>query len=1038
MTKQKLERMNSTEHYRMYKSGKQWLFSSILAFGIGLGLLEGGMTARADKTPTVSDQSTPSAATPSGKPNDSGNSVVLKPSQAAPTSATPASTAPSSTAQADQATSAASDHTSAQSAAKPAADSTATSDQSAAKATSTDSAAPKSTDDQKSATSAASLSTPKSAAQAEVTAPTTVQTPKANAASTTPASANTPAQSQAVTQNASVDVDKLKTKLPAGSEVNYNVQTGALTVELPNTATQKTLDDAKLALAATGAKTVSLIAKKDVASEPDTKEGGREAAQYDLLTLPTIQGNGKLVAVVSIANVMAVDQYGDLTYQTNISPFSLLSFLDPVNYSKNGKYLQSFNQDTIDGLKNSDTLIKTIKAQSALGDPSSVIYSRLADHDSDEFLTGYQSFLVDMYQGYLDAYNKYTQLLDEETKENTTSFYYGVQGKADGWAKLKADMNVPTAELTTGYNYAYNDFFNWLTANSDEETNPNDINTNRPLEAGLHSLGNERGLTSGSWVGVGNNRQVIPTADNFWNNYYKPAVFVVGGLNGSPFWINGSSWDFTDAAGEPVTYPDIFLTLGHKISDAVLDSFKKVYAQGVKQAALDALQGKQMVLDVAAKPVNISLSSGKPNANDFTLLSGYFTGQIAQNADLQSAFVDGYRFAKFYLTKNTATLSTTPQNSFDYDVVDGYLVPKGIASKVTAASSRENPIDKAIISVLSGIKASYNVIKGSATVTNFEADADDDKKGVYSAGHYMNTVYDLAQQVAYNARAEWTTAVEHSINGIKGGNTVTIDQTSKWFQMSPYVYSTVFNALNKSFSTNDAAKSWIIKALNKADQDIIVSAAANNGVPKVTNAPITVDIGNSVLKINLNASTYYYDDADPTFKNFDLGSLGVNQSDGTSNIGTISNQKADIKFGMDDTNIGAKVTIQNVVNYAYYHEQAVAAAAFEAGYHAADKNLNTKTGLSDKAPVGENAKYQFQYRTEFIGSLYPANNDFVDKGSTADVVLKDTSANSDGTTTELSVTNDYKGQFVSVSADVKDKDGKIISGTPSAVYTDSK
>lgn len=753
--------------------------------------------------------------------------------------------------------------------------------------------------------------------------------------------------------------------------------------------------------------------KKDAGTETDTYDGGRSAAEYDLFTYV----NQIPEHLVTIGNAMYWDGSSWVPRATgNLDPFTFLTYLDPDNPTLTGSAdaMKNFNQAVIDKLKNNDDFVKAIKSDSnfpgSAGTINNLYVSRLADHNSDDFLRGYQSVFVDMYQGYLDAYNTYDKLLDAEIKGNTTSYMYGVQGENENWKTLNDKMNAALpSNSSTGYKYAYQDFINWLTA-APHDDGSDDMNTNRPLQGGLYALGSDGGLTSSTYVGYGGKGQKIPTSEKIWE-YYSGRVFKDSGINGAPVAGDGSTLTYYDEDGKLVTCPDILLKLGRKISDSVLDSFKRVYAEGVKQAALDALQGKQMVVDYSS---GISIGNFTPKDSDITLLTdtGYFKDGIFKNADLQYAFTDGYRFAKFWLTKNTPTLSTEPQNSFDSKNVDGYLVPSGPAKKPTGPSSKENPIDKAIISVLSGVSTTYNVIQKTGTnpaptVTNDYAFPD--SKDNYSAGHYINTIYDLATQIALQARADWTTQVEHQINGVTNSSKAAIDPNNDWYKMSPYVYATVFNALNLSYDSNDASKSWIVQALNKADKDVITSAAQNNGVPTITDSPIKVDV-TDIKKIDLNASTYY-NAADPKL----LKSIGVNSYDDNgvaTPIGTEANTKAHIKLGLDDSS-SAKTTIQNVANYAYYHEQLIASAAFEAGYHAADANLNTKTGLPETAPTGD--KYRFQYRSDFIGSMYPNSSDFSAVDGSKSTTQAASYANTDGTTTKLEVTYDADGSFTGVT-----------------------
>ncbi|WP_272946584.1 MBG domain-containing protein, partial [Furfurilactobacillus siliginis] len=980
---------------------------------MGLGLLEGGITARADKAPTVNDQATPNTATPSGKANDSGNSVVLKTSQAAPASA-----ATSTSAAADQQMTPASAQATPQSAAKATATSAAASED-ATKST----PASQATADQKTPTSAASLSTPKSAvadqkaqpatstpaakateASADAIAPKTDQKSVANtqqaATATTANDAATPA---AQTDQPKIDVDGLIGKLPKGSTVQLNQQTGVLNVQMAAGTTAAELDAARKLLGGSGAKSINMVAMSDTPAIVDTEAGGYDYATYDITD--NSGAYESLGQIPTISHFM-IPGYGPATV---LSPLSFL-----------GDKMSDFNAATIEDFKNADIkdFIVTLDGF-GWGPHGSLLGGAELGGKSDEFYQGYKNAIVDVLQGYLDAYNVYDGLLDAETKENTTSYMYGVMGANEGWAQLKAKMAFSMqAGKTNIYTWAYNDFVAWLTSMGDPAQEDNSaILVNRPLYGGIASLG---ALNTSSWIGNGDNSQKLPTADKFWTSVYntqdinKPGVFFNDG-NGHPTDIIGNSM-------EPA-YPQIFLNLGRKISDATLDQVKEVYAEGVKQAALDAMQGKRIAVEDGYM-VTTKKSTVGPGSTDFQALSGagYFASDpILQNADLQQVFVNGYRYAKYFLTKNDATLNAGNNSSFTFTEKDGYLVPTGVA-KTPKVSAKENPIDKAIISVLSGISTTYDVVKDSSTVTTSGganlAVADNDNGGVYSAGHYVNAIYNLALQVAYGARADWTTAAENQINGIESSTGLTVNKESAWYKESPYVYTTVFNALNTMYHTDSNEKSYIVQALNKADHDIVISAANNNGIPTISHDSVPVNVADDFLQgIDLNASAYY----DST--KYDTKAIGVSKDS------TVTNDKAQIKLGIDKTAaVTTQSTMQNVVDYAYYHEQAVAAAAFEAGYGAANKGLNLLSGLPDKAPLGDEAKYNFQYHTDLVGSLYPAKSDF---GESNKKTLIDTSANSDGTTTKLTLTTDEKDNFISLKAEVEspavlDKDGNVV------------
>ncbi|GEP19192.1 KxYKxGKxW signal peptide domain-containing protein [Pediococcus argentinicus] len=326
MTRERIEKMNTKEHYRMYKAGKMWLFSGILAFGMGVGLLENGMV-RADAQQPTTEQTT-SSSDPNAKDDNIATDSVSD------TAESTNSTAAQKVTSTKGATDVKSDDDAAKS--DVAKDAVLTKDVSS-DATSDTKQAVK--DDQKpssDADSSAKASDEKEAQSTKIDnngdSQTDVKTENKTVKSTATDAPNkvenndkkvatkaasvvadakaTPeiAVKDAKTENTKAKqsqknadlVKNLTTQLPKGSVVSFDALNN-LDVKLPNTVTQTQIDAAKLVLKNSGVDKINLVAKKDTATEPDTYDGGRSAAEYDLFTLIPKSNPAQLI---SIGNTM--------------------------------------------------------------------------------------------------------------------------------------------------------------------------------------------------------------------------------------------------------------------------------------------------------------------------------------------------------------------------------------------------------------------------------------------------------------------------------------------------------------------------------------------------------------------------------------------------------------------------------------------------------------------------------------------------------------------------------------------------------------
>ncbi|WP_421016821.1 MucBP domain-containing protein [Furfurilactobacillus cerevisiae] len=219
------------------------------------------------------------------------------------------------------------------------------------------------------------------------------------------------------------------------------------------------------------------------------------------------------------------------------------------------------------------------------------------------------------------------------------------------------------------------------------------------------------------------------------------------------------------------------------------------------------------------------------------------------------------------------------------------------------------------------------------------------------------------------------------------------DTQYAYYQKTSYVYYKVFSILYKSFfldkqgnplfDKNGKPTNMVARALEEADEHVIQSGNAHAGKPIpwdiqtaqsqkdagliagangrsfTLNADMTngVDASGNIIPYSETDVPATDKDGQATTKPVETSTLLKNAVDATS---TISSD--DLGSSITDSSEinNAQKVIQDTVNYAYVHEEAVAIPAYEAGYAAVQRALHpiVKTGES---PVGDPTADTYRY-----------------------------------------------------------------------------
>lgn len=1010
MLKRKFQHMREREHYKMYKAGKAWLFANIIAVGFGSAMIITGQTVLADNT---SKQILTQRVATNALPNAYASVTTLSASSAGElaqtrSSANAASNADSGTSVGDTGKNT-------------------TSTIATMSARSDGFLAKKGQSSVSMAVSQAASAESKIAAGSVSSFAGKNGVRSRNEVANNPATMSTASNSKASLVTNSGDAGSGVSTDQVVKSVSRQRSTSAIWQEMADSQAVVSVSAKQVVSGTKTTETFSNGVKIDLsagASSADIQSAKRHVeAQHihpaqitaqDATTDDYSAGESAAVATLTAASYAP---------ETDNNGVDIKNWLGDVSYSTIESQLASANGVAssamiadakmvvetwvIDELKKVNWTTLSQSADYVNGANDIV---KLGVNASANQQNGYADTIKAYLKGQLTAEAYYLWLLKVEYN-STQSSYFGPQGLKEAFVKLKNDLNVAknlnqlSGNQANMYNLGFDFAYDWFVGDAKLGMNWD----NSMIYEVAANMGNA-GMTQVSW-----------TASKTSNN---DAIFldpVETMLSNNPL---SNAVDVTSLENEIYT---------QAFKDYYAD-WQNVVAQGFKQATVDALAGKALALDnsVSGAVATAAIETEAPDA--YKAIPGTKTkGQLA-------LFVNAYILAKAYLSGH---YNNQPINENNNGAGNTPIPDAGVFPTTPVAGQVVSPLDLAIYSVLTGKTYTYNISPANNPIVDSKYQARATKDWI--SGPAQNDMYQLAWNAANQAKTDFLADIQLAVNTgdlSKLNSAATFLPTAMsqgilsaiqydYYKTNSYVYYKVFSALYKSFFTDKAGKFANIIAQVVADADTYVkqSGDSHNGQPiaqsltaaQRNNPDLTATVNDSDITLNADV-TYtksYSENADGT----PVSGVEMLTPSATTMI------KSD-QISSDNQN-NAKKVIQNGLDYAYAHEETVAIPAYEAGYAAAQKNLNV-TPTAGQPALGNLTKdnYQFEDKSTVTDVLTPVLMTTNPNGST---VWQVHYSNADGTSVVATIqraadaTNPDKGAVTGLDVAVYDNQGTVLN-----------
>lgn len=1132
MKQSKFLHMSEVSHYKMYKAGKVWLFAAIVGLSLGTATTVSQTSiATADTTATTSSSGdssstnqTSAALASSSTASTSSQSAASASSSTAPSKVTSAA---SSTAQSDTSTAvktvknetADNSATSANSASK--------SDATNAVASTTDSTSTSTETKSVTASSIQSGSQQPSASKTDATSLTAAPLIVASSAPKTSDVSSATPQSETVQSNVqasqtTASTDSAQTKKTDSTSTSTSQSVTQLSAVTPASVTTKATSMASQVLTvAPAVKTLQTLGQAD-----PTKfvKGTKVSISTDgtlIVDLPAgasgddIQQAKALIkhANITKSQITAEDDLiNKITYDANY----LVGEQKAISDLSNGFWTGGYNSVTGGALSdwigtkvgipnfytsNSTTLDSQSQAQVDIKDwieqtidkitPAMIFRSIAYKQDGSDGLKslidptadGYVDTIVNFVKGSLTTEAYYLWLV-KSTDNSDDTRYFGTAGYNENFSTVLTSVNgfstnnvtdtQQNSVLVTPLNNAYQagtamTLF-WLTgqlSERDKITTALGISEDtNPADTGQYNgstLLNEIGMAAGT--PISSDRSEATGANDLQNISY---ILQGGGVSSASFISfakvktafhtpNNFAKSIAGATGSQDNLTDLEKQLVNTTLRAYYDEWEVIVNDAFKQATTDALSGKAIALDFSAKAANAL----KVYTNDF-------------NSDQTLIYKYAYLYAKGYLSGKQPT-NILERISFG----NGNTPVNGLSTTEYAVPS---PLDLAIYSVLTGKNYTYNIASNGINAENdtkkaaivdskFQSQGYTDSSADWIATAAQNDMYQLAWNVANQAKMDFLSDVQLLINQGKTGDlsdetkilpTATnpgMLSTSQrtYYQKNSYVYYKVFSILYKSFfldkqgnpllDKNGKPTNMVAKALEEADEHVIQSGNAHAGKPipwDIQTAQSQKDAGliagTNGRNFTLNADMTNGVDANGKIIPYSETDVPATAKDGQAttkpvSTSTLLKNTVDATSTISSDDLGSSITdsseinnaqkvIQDTVNYAYVHEEAVAIPAYEAGYAAVQKALHpiVKAGES---PVGDPTSdtYRYENTSTVTDKLTPVLTTTNPDGSTVWTVHY---SNADATNAVITIKRNANpkapdlGQITSVQIEIDD------------------
>lgn len=504
-------------------------------------------------------------------------------------------------------------------------------------------------------------------------------------------------------------------------------------------------------------------------------------------------------------------------------------------------------------------------------------------------------------------------------------------------------------------------------------------------------------------------------------------------------------------------------SLAIEVVTAYYDEWQNIVNKAFSQATQDALNGQKIALDYSS-----SVYSARKS-----LVPQLYAG----TDDQFKIYLFSYQAAKAYLS------GFETKNGRDYDFLKygNGNVPVN-SSNVGTSDGVWSPLDLAIYSVLTGKNYTYNTAsnginteggtsKPAIVGTDFQSQGYSDTNADWIATAAQNDMYQVAWDTANQAKMDFLSDVQLLINKGETGDlseesqilpTATnhgmlSDTQYAYYQENSYVYYKVFSILYKSFfldkqgnpllDKNGKPTNMVAKALEEADEHVIQSGNAHAGKPipwDIQTAQSQKDAGliagTNGRSFTLNADMTNGVDKDGNIIPYSETDVPATDKDGQAttkpvSTSTLLKNAVDATSTISSDDLGSSITdsseinnaqkvIQDTVNYAYVHEEAVAIPAYEAGYAAVQKALHpiVKAGES---PVGDPTSdtYRYENTSTVTDKLTPVLTTTNPDGSTVWTVHY---SNADATNAVITIKRNANpkapdlGQITSVQIEIDD------------------
>ncbi|MYV05956.1 KxYKxGKxW signal peptide domain-containing protein [Furfurilactobacillus milii] len=1028
MLKSKFQHMGEREHYKMYKAGKTWLFASIIAMSLGTVLATTGQSAKADaetkpatEVPTstnastagdassatlssssvapASNQSQSTSAAGSVKTAEPSADQTVKNASAAISLQTPASATPTDQTNESSLTTKASQPASIQTK-EAASDNVSLAPASAARSGADSTNSSSAASDGKSAASSADPSTSTSTQMNATSTANTVASQSTTAVSKLLGSST---QSQGTINSSSVASVNAK-QLVAGAVITETADS-AVTISLPaGGATQSDIEAAKKAIAATHVTKAMIIAKDDA-----TDVG---------------YANGVAAAKANFAqgmeNVYENDIIGWLKLGDDFDPSSL-------DFSDLQKNTDGYVHSTDASDKTAKARIDTwVDAQLAKIDWATISNSDLYGGDNSwtanqtapttEEQNGYLDTVKAYLRGHLVSEAYYLWLL-QASNNSDNSKYFGLQGKLDDFQTLRTQMETAdepgslTGSQADFYKLGFESALDGIVGHPQNPSNPQTV-----AVIAQKIFGNSNAYSP---TGYGDSL-LANIAKDYGQQNMDAANYQLGSRNG----VNKTTFlppvdqllqsNALPNAGANALEKEIFKT-------AFINyyaSWQNVVAQAFTAATEDALSGKSEVLDNSISPKDLLTYIDQRMPAEYASQTN--TDSSNNQKNLYQAM---YLVARSYLSGKHATVASALTG-------DGNTaIPTGLTDQAALSNPKGtqviSPLDLAIYSVLTGHMFKYTVSeKGNPIVSlAYQTSPTTSASADWTDGPAQNNMYQLALNVANQAKTDFLSDVQLAINQgdlskLASAAAFLPNATSQgglsnsqyaYYKQNSYVYYKVFSALYHSFFTDKDGNSTnvIAKAIADADTYVKQSGDSHNGQPisqsladaKKDNPDLTATANGSDIKLNADV-TYtapYSEDSTGT----PAETVTVLKDKAASKQGDSTSTITSTELSTDNQD-NAKKVIQNAIDYAYVHEEAMAIPAYEAGYAAVQRNLNV-TPTSEKPALGNPSSdtYQFENKSTVTDILTPVLTTTNPDGTTIWTVHY---SNADGTNTLVTIT----------------------------------